>query len=124
MRNAIRAMLSATSSAVLLGALATTVITNAHSDEAADIAEGKEIAFSSKLGNCLSCHAIDDGEMPGNIAPPLLMMKARFPDRDKLKEQIYDARIANPDTFMPPFGAHEILTEDELEKVIKYIYSL
>ncbi|MCB1754903.1 MAG: sulfur oxidation c-type cytochrome SoxX [Gammaproteobacteria bacterium] len=117
-------MLAAASSAVLFGSIATSVISVANADEASDIAEGKEIAFSTKLGNCLSCHAIEGGEMPGNIGPPLLAMKARFPDREKLKSQIYDSRVANPTTIMPPFGAHEILTADELEKVVSYIHSL
>ena len=124
MRNTVRTMLTAASSAVLLGSIAVSTLSVANADEAADMAEGKEIAFSTKLGNCLSCHAIADGVMPGNIGPPLISMKARFPDREALKSQIYDSREANPETFMPPFGAHEILTESELEKVVTYIHSL
>ncbi len=124
MRNTVRTLLTAASSAVLLGSIAVSTQSVANADEAADIAEGKEIAFSKKLGNCLSCHEIADGVMPGNIGPPLLAMKARFPDREALRSQIYDSRVANPETFMPPFGAHEILTESELEKVVTYIHSL
>lgn len=124
MRNTVRTVLFSASSAVLLGSIMISTLSVANADEAADITEGKEIAFSKKLGNCLSCHAIADGVMPGNIGPPLIAMQARFPDRETLKNQIYDARIANPETFMPPFGAHEILTESELEKVVTYIHSL
>ena len=47
-----------------------------------DIAEGKKLTFDRKKGNCLACHMIDDGELAGNNGPPLLAMKARFPDRE------------------------------------------
>ncbi len=124
MQNTVRAILTAASSAVLLGSLAVASVSTATADEAADIVKGKEIAFNRKLGNCLTCHVIEDGELPGNIGPPLVVMKARFPDRAVLKSQIADARIKNPNTIMPPFGAHEILTEQQLELVITYIHSL
>ena len=75
-------------------------------------------------GNCLACHAIEGGESPGNIGPPLLAMKARFPERAKLKAQLWDPTVANPDSPMPPFGKHAILSEDELEKVVDFIWTL
>ncbi len=90
----------------------------------ADLDKGKSLSFGRKKGNCLACHVIADGTLPGNSGPPLVAMKTRFPDRDKLKQQIFDARIKNANTIMPPFGAHEILTAQELERVVDYIYSL
>ena len=89
------------------------------------IAQGKKISLDRKKGNCLACHLIPEGgEQPGNIGPPLIAMKTRFPDKAVLKAQISDARTKNPNTIMPPFGAHGILTEDELDKVTEYIQSL
>lgn len=88
------------------------------------IEEGRQIAFDRKKGNCLSCHAIEGGDMPGNIGPPLLAMQSRFPDASKLKAQISDARTANPDTIMPPFGPNQILTDAEIDKVVAFIHSL
>jgi len=90
----------------------------------ADLAKGKMLSFERKKGNCLACHIVADGALAGNAAPPLIAMKARFPDKNVLREQIYDARIKNPNTLMPPFGAHEILTNKELDLVLDYIYSL
>ncbi len=90
----------------------------------AEIAKGKTIAFDRNKGNCLSCHIIEGGELPGNSAPPLLMMKLRYPDKTKLHAQIADATQANPETIMPPYARHHILTEDELNFVVDYIYSL
>mgnify|MGYP003634179276 CR=1 FL=1 len=86
--------------------------------------EGKEIAFERTKGNCLACHAIDDGALPGNIGPPLIGMKARFPDRAVLKAQIWDATVKNKTSMMPPIGKHQILSDQEVEKVIDYLYTL
>ena len=85
---------------------------------------GKKLAYDRKKGNCLACHVMDDGESPGNVAPPLLAMKARFPDKNKLKQQIWDARKANALTMMPPFGPHKILSEEEINQIVEYVYSL
>ena len=88
------------------------------------ISEGKEVAFDRKKGNCLACHMIPGGSLPGNIGPPLVAMKARFPDKAALREQIWDATVKNPNTIMPPFGKHRILTEKEVDLVTEFIYSL
>lgn len=85
---------------------------------------GKQIAVDRKKGNCLACHVMGEGPLPGNIGPPLVAMKARFPDKAKLRGQIWDATQTNPNTMMPPFGRHEILTEEEIDKVVEYVYTL
>ncbi|HIL42186.1 MAG TPA: sulfur oxidation c-type cytochrome SoxX [Gammaproteobacteria bacterium] len=85
---------------------------------------GKDLAFDRKLGNCLACHMIVGGSQPGNMGPPLIAMKARFPDIATLRAQIHDATVANPNTMMPPFGAHGILSADQVDKVTAYIHSL
>jgi sulfur-oxidizing protein SoxX len=88
------------------------------------VEEGKEIAFSRKKGNCLACHMIKDAQSPGNIAPPLLAMKSRYPDKAKLRAQIWDATKINFDSAMPPFGKHGVLSESEIDKVVEYIWTL
>ena len=88
------------------------------------IAKGKEVAYDRRKGNCIACHMIPGGALPGNIGPPLVAMKARFPDKAKLRAQIWDATAANPNTIMPPFGKHQILTEEEVDLVTEFIYSL
>ena len=90
----------------------------------AEIAKGKELAFDRKKGNCLACHMIGDGDLPGNIGPPLLAMKARYPDIKMLRAQIWDATVKNPQTTMPPFGRHGILSDGEIDLVTEYIHSL
>ena len=51
-------------------------------------------------------------------------MKARFPDKKVLFNQIWDPTKNNPNTFMPPFGKHGALTKDEINKIIEYLYTL
>jgi len=75
-------------------------------------------------GNCLACHAMADGELPGTLGPPLLYMQQRFPDRAQLRAQVWDATVRNPDTVMPPFGRHRILSEAEIDLIVYYIHSL
>jgi len=91
---------------------------------AEDIAEGKKIAFDRKLGNCLACHAIAGGSLPGNIGPPLVAMKARFPDKNTMRAQIYDPTASNPVTAMPPFGKHGILSDKQIDLITEFIYTL
>lgn len=109
--------------ATLLGALSAAP-QMAIAADAKVIEQGKKLSFDRKKGNCLACHYIEGGSLPGNIGPALVSMKARFPDKAKLRAQIWDATAANPNTMMPPFGRHEILTESEIDKVVEFIYSL
>ena len=96
----------------------------ASADEAADLEKGKELAFDRKKGNCLACHQIEGGTLTGNIGPPLIAMKARFPDYDKLRAQIYDARTNNPNTIMIPFGPHAVMSDKEIDLVTKFVHTL
>jgi len=93
-------------------------------DMTARLEKGKAIAFNRTKGNCLACHYIEGGELAGNYGPPLVSMKLRYPDREVLRSQIWDAAVRNPNTRMPPFGRNRILTEEEIDLVTDYIQSL
>ena len=92
--------------------------------DASAVEQGKAVAFDRKKGNCLACHQMEGGDLPGNMGPPLIAMKARFPDKAKLRAQIWDATKANPNTIMPPFGRHQVLSEGEIDKIVEYVYTL
>ncbi len=97
----------------------------ASADEAKMIAEGKKIAFSRSKGNCLACHMIKGGSLPGNIGPALIAMKLRYPDKQKLRDKIWGKpELEVKYSMMPPFGRHAILSEDQIDKVVEFIYSL
>lgn len=115
---------TASSVMALAGCLAFVPV-NASAAEAASVVEqGKAVAFDRKKGNCLACHAIEGGNLPGNIGPPLVAMKARFPDKAKLRAQIWDSTKMNPNSIMPPFGRQQILSESEIDKIVEFIYTL
>jgi sulfur-oxidizing protein SoxX len=122
----ISGILSTTSSVLaLVGSLSLLPSVTVHAAEEASVMEqGKELAFDRKKGNCLACHAIEGGTLPGNIGPPLIAMKARFPDKAKLRAQIWDATKANPNSIMIPFGRNKVMSESEIDKVVEYIHSL
>ncbi|WXT99605.1 MAG: hypothetical protein Ctma_0309 [Catillopecten margaritatus gill symbiont] len=85
---------------------------------------GQELSFDRKFGNCLACHTISGGTQGGNVGPPLVAMKARFPDRAVLRAQIWDATVKNPGSIMLPFGRHKIMSESQIDKVTDFIHSL
>ena len=123
MVKSMRLLTAASAVAVLVGAGAV-VSQDATAAEASVVDEGKKIAFNRKKGNCLACHAIEGGSLPGNIGPPLVNMKERYPEKSRLRAQVWDATKTNPNTIMPPFGRHGILSSDEIDKVVEFIYSL
>jgi L-cysteine S-thiosulfotransferase len=118
----IRLISTAACVAALLGAFAAPAVQAA--SQAEMIAKGKQIAFHRQLGNCLTCHVMADGEAAGNIGPALVQMKVRFPDKNALRAQIWDSTVKNPQTMMPPFGRHNILTEEQIDAVVEFVYSL
>ena len=91
---------------------------------AEDIAAGKALVDDRMVGNGLACHHAPGAELAGTIGPPLISMKLRYPERQALYDQIADPRGRNPDTVMPPYGAHGALTERELNLVVDYVHSL
>ena len=88
------------------------------------LATGKQLSFQRDKGNCLACHMIEEGEDPGNIGPALVDMPAKFSSKAQLKAVIWDATQFNAQTSMPPFGKNKILTPEELDRVVDYIWSL
>jgi sulfur-oxidizing protein SoxX len=124
MRRSAHIIKTTASVAALIGCLGLiTPLTVSAADED-DIAEGKALTFHKKKGNCLACHEIAGGKLAGNVGPPLVAMKARFPDFKKLKDQIADARKNNPNTIMVPFGPHSVLSAKEIDLIAKFIYTL
>ncbi len=84
---------------------------------------GEALAFDRSKGNCLTCHEIKGGDAPGNVGPPLADMKSRYLDRKELAAIIFDETKRNPLTVMPPFGRNLILTKQEIEQVIDFLYT-
>ena len=88
------------------------------------------VAINRTKGNCLACHTVVVDAWPeslpagGTIAPPLVAMKQRFPDRAKLRAQIWDALQINPNSVMPPFGRHKIISEDDIDNIVEFLNTI
>jgi sulfur-oxidizing protein SoxX len=136
MRKTASVILGASTAALLFGSLLTTPISLAQGSAPSDAicndtanpptdpaVQGGCVAIDRKKGNCHSCHLIA-GINHGDIAPPLVVMQQRFPDKAKLRAQIWDPTVANPKTVMPPFGKHGILSEAEIDKVVEFLLTL
>lgn len=88
---------------------------------------GRALAYDVGKGNCLACHAVPGDPRAvtsANIGPPLAQMKSRFPSRERLAEQLRDPMKFNPETVMPPFGKHGILTGPEIDRIVDFLYTL
>ncbi len=95
---------------------------SAHAQSAA--AEGQKLAFDRSKGNCLTCHVIKGGDLPGSIGPALVDIKSKYPNRDDLVAILTDETKRNPLTVMPPFGRNRILTEKEINAVVDFLQTL
>jgi L-cysteine S-thiosulfotransferase len=94
----------------------------AHAQSAA--AEGQKLAFDRSKGNCLTCHVIKGGNLPGSIGPELIDIKSKYPNRADLVAIVHDETERNPLTVMPPFGRNRILTPKEIEAVVDFLQTL
>jgi L-cysteine S-thiosulfotransferase len=106
--------------AALACALALLCVTVAHAQSAA---EGQKIAFDRGKGNCLTCHVIKGGDLPGTIGPELKDLKGRYA-RDELIAIVTDETKRNPLTVMPPFGRNHVLTEQEINAIVDFLQTL
>ena len=121
MRSSFRVVSVVVSALAIVGTLGFSSAVMASDDS---LEKGKRLTFGNKKGNCLACHLIVGGEQAGNIGPPLIAMKARFPDRAVLRAQIAEPRTKNRDSIMPPFGTHGVLSEKEIDLVTDFVHTL
>jgi L-cysteine S-thiosulfotransferase len=87
-------------------------------------ADGQKLAFDRGKGNCLTCHEIRGGDLPGTIGPKLENIKSKYPDRNDLVAILTDETRRNPLTVMPPFGRNRILTEQEISAIVDFLQTL
>jgi L-cysteine S-thiosulfotransferase len=92
------------------------------------VTKGGCVILDRKKGNCMACHWIkgaeEAGRQAGNVAPPLVGMKKRFPDKAKLRAQIATPEKMNPVTVMPPYERHKIINKDEIDAIVEFVMTL
>ncbi len=96
-----------------------------------NVIKGWCVAITRRKGNCLACHGVTTkARWPetlapgGNMGPPLVAMKQRFPDKVKLRAQIHDATVANPQSVMPPFGKNQLLSGKEIDLIVEWLQTI
>lgn len=89
-----------------------------------DPARGRELAMRRDKGYCVVCHQLPGEQWPGSFGTSLIGFKLlRYADAD-VYQQIFDPRVNNPYTAMPPFGTNHVLNDQEIRDVVAYLQSL
>ena len=74
---------------------------------------------------CQACHYFEGTDQAGTLGPPLVAMKPRFPERQRLEQIIYDPHKAiKPYSMMPPFGRNGLLDSAQINLLMDYLYTL
>ena len=121
MPDTIRKTLTSACGPVIMGLVLISQCAVAAEKPKTPVEQGKELA----IAECQACHQFEGTDQAGTVAPPLLAMKTRFPDRKKLHAIIFDPHTAiKADTMMPPFGRNGLLDDKQIESVIDFLYTL
>jgi sulfur-oxidizing protein SoxX len=105
-----------------------------------DAAEGRKIASSRKLGNCLACHVISDLNeelFHGEVGPPLDGVADRWNAAELRAILVNVKEVLSEDTIMPGFYTLKvgenvredlvgktILSAEQVENVVAYLSTL
>jgi sulfur-oxidizing protein SoxA len=94
---------------------------------AGDPDNGRRLAFDTRRGvSCLVCHVMGPAgqDQPGNFGPDLSEIGNAGRSDEYLFNVVYDARVYNPETLMPPWGAHGVFTESEIRDIVAFLKTL
>ena len=93
-----------------------------------DAAKGaKLVADRTRGGSCLACHIMGpagNADQPGNVGPDLSEIGNAGLSDEQLFNFIYDARVYNAETVMPPWGSHGVFTDAEINDMVAFLKTL
>ena len=93
-----------------------------------DAKKGAEmVADRNRGGSCLACHVMGPAggaNLPGNVAPDLSEIGNAGREDEWLFNYIYDGRVYNPDTVMPPWGSHGLFDDQEINDMVAFLKTL
>lgn len=92
-----------------------------------DPANGRKLAFDrSRGGGCLACHVMGPGtlEVPGNVGPDLSEIGNAGRTDQWLFNYVFDPRVYNPQSVMPPWGKHGFYKEAEIRDIVAFLKTL
>lgn len=116
----------------LIAALGASVVNSVHAQPTgtnitSQVDKGRAIFLDERKGNCAACHKAPNDvniKTKSNIGMPLEAVKARYPDRAKLRDAIWDLSKSVPNTIMPPYGKNRILSDDEIDALVIYLETI
>lgn len=92
-----------------------------------DPKKGEKLAYDrGRGGSCLACHAMGPTtqSMPGAVGPDLSTYSQWGRDDQWIFNYIYDPRSVNPESVMPPWGAHKVFTVEEIKDLVAFLKTL
>jgi L-cysteine S-thiosulfotransferase len=87
----------------------------------------KLVADRIRGGSCLACHVMGQAggaDLPGNVGPDLSEIGNAQRDDEWLFNYVYDARVYNSETIMPPWGNHGLFDETEIGHIVAFLKTL
>jgi sulfur-oxidizing protein SoxA len=93
-----------------------------------DPAKGaKLVADRTRGGSCLACHVMGPAggaNLPGNVGPNLSEIGNAGLSDEQFFNFIYDARVYNAETVMPPWGSHGVFSDQEINDMVAFLKTL
>ena len=92
-----------------------------------DPKNGEKLAFDrSRGGSCVACHIMGKTTpaLPGNIGPDLSTIGTWGRTDQWLFDYVYDPRSVNPNSMMPPWGAHKLFSVQEIHDIVAFMKTL
>lgn len=90
-----------------------------------DAEKGKALAADRRRGgSCLACHIMGSGELPGSVGIDLSEIGLAGRTDEELFNTVYDRRVYNPDTIMPPWGTHAVFNDEEIRDIVAFLKTL
>jgi L-cysteine S-thiosulfotransferase len=96
-------------------------------DVTGDAAKGEQLAFDrTRGGGCLACHIMGPRTqaLPGNVGPDLSEIATAGRSDQWLFNYVYDARVYNPKSVMPPWGRHGFYNDAEIRDIVAFLKTL
>src|SRR5262249_24887453 len=93
-----------------------------------DAKKGAEmVADRNRGGSCLACHVMGPAggaNLPGDVGPDLSEIANAGREDEWLFNCVYDARVYNPETVMPPWGSHGLFDDQEINDIVAFLKTL
>jgi sulfur-oxidizing protein SoxA len=89
-----------------------------------DAALGRKIFLDRNKGPCTGCHLVQGADVwpAGNVGTDLSLAGERYAAGDDvLYQYIFDPRVFNPQSLMPPWGTAGLLTPQEIVHLVAFL---